>query len=152
MPNTNLRTDLTPGATGNIADRNTVHTEVNRLSRDTGWRVIPLLNGWTLDAGGFARIKRVDDRTTVRFCGLNATGATSGVIFHFNASEGVDPAYRGSDPLRSPLFPMGPNMIEFRIAASQFRMATNVSIPASVVLEWTWHADRGWVSSFTAAV
>lgn len=151
MPNTNLRTDLTPGATGNIADRNSVHTEINRLSRDTGWRVIPLQNGWSLDAGGFARIRRVDDRTTIRLSGLNSSAATSAVITTFN-SNGVDPNYRGSDPLRAPGYPLGTSTLELRVAAAELRMGTIMSIPASVVFEWTWHADRGWVNTLTDAV
>lgn len=155
MPNTNLRTNLTPGATGNIADRNTVHTEINRLSRDTGWRVLPLRAGWTLDAGGFAEIRRVDDEVTIRLCGLNGSAATD-TAFASLGSAGPDGNFRGIDPLRSPVFALNAgndiaDLFHVRVASSQLRLSKVLSIPASVAYEWTFKTDRVWPSALGTA-
>lgn len=146
MPNTNLRTTLAPGASGNIADRNAVHAEINRLSHDTEWRTIPLRNGYTLESGGYFRIRKVMGFITIiNFSGINASAATSDVMMEFNSnpSTGVDAAYRGADPLRSPRFVISStDTLELRIASAQMLNVGRKSVPASQIHEWMFFSDR----------
>lgn len=60
MPNTTLPTSLAPGSPGLISNANIVHAEMNRLSRDTGWRNVTSLlrNGASATT---ARIRRQDN-------------------------------------------------------------------------------------------
>lgn len=106
MPNTNLPTNLTPGSTGHIADTNTVHAEVNRLSRATGsYDLRPLLvNGWTADR---IRLERRDWMTVFDIVNLDGSAATDPTIFPLvTSAPGVSTDFFGSVARRSPLFQM----------------------------------------------
>lgn len=146
MWNLDLPEDLTANDTGYIAHRNAVHAFVNEASVDTGWRNVPLVNGYTLESGGFLRIRKVlNFITIISMSGIDASAASSDVMINFNSnpSSGVDANYRGSDPLRAPLFPLGTdNFLELRIAASQLRNVGRKSIPASITFEWMFFSDR----------
>ncbi|WP_345750124.1 hypothetical protein [Microbacterium rhizophilus] len=84
MPNLSLPEDLSSGSTGHIAQHEAIHTELNRMTRDTGWRDASgaLVNGWA----GSAQIRRVDD--TVRFLvsSLNGAAATDPRFIAFGSA------------------------------------------------------------------
>lgn len=77
MPNTTLPTNLAPGSPGLISNANTVHSEMNRLSRDTGWRNVTSLlrNGASATT---ARIRRQDNLVIFEVRDLDVS-AVSGV-------------------------------------------------------------------------
>lgn len=83
MANTTLPTNITSGTTGLISDANTVHGEVNELSRNTGLRSVSslLINGWTATS---VYIERVRDHTYLYVRGLDGTGASSGAFLSFS--------------------------------------------------------------------
>jgi hypothetical protein len=58
------------------ADHYIIHTEVNKLSRDTGRRNVAslLINGWTATT---IEMQRVNERTYLRIKGLNGSAATN---------------------------------------------------------------------------
>lgn len=84
MPNTTLPTNVTTGTTGRIAQTNIVHDELNRMTRDTGWRnLLPVFrNGWTASR---ARIRRYDERVKLHIEDLDGTAATGPEIVRFGA-------------------------------------------------------------------
>lgn len=147
MWNLDLPEDLTAGDSGYISHRNDVHSFVNEASVDTGWRNVPLRNGFTLESGGFLRIRKVlNFITVISMSGIDGSSATSDVMMEFNSnpSNGVDAGYRGSDPLRSPRFVIGGgDSLELRIAAAQVRNVGRKSIPAGQTHEWLFFSSRG---------
>lgn len=79
MPNTSLPTNVAPGSTGHIGHANIVHEEINRLSQDTGLRDVTslLVNGWKVGAGGYVRIRRVNDLVTLFVNRLDGRDSTN---------------------------------------------------------------------------
>lgn len=146
MWNLDLPENLTGASSGYITHRNAVHAWANEASVDTGWRNVPLINGYTLESGGFLRIRKALGLITIiSMCGIDASAATNDVMINFssNASNGVDANYRGTEPLRSPLFPIGGgDSLELRIAAAQLRNVGRKSVPASQVHEWLFFSSR----------
>lgn len=90
MANTSLPTGLTTGTTTHIADHNTIHAEVNELSRDTGLRSLTslLANGWTATG---VRIERVRDLVHFYWRGLDGSAATSAAFLTFGPGAGDIP-------------------------------------------------------------
>lgn len=86
MPNTTLPTDVTAGTGGHVDMHQVTNRELNRISRDTGWRDISgfITSGWTVDA---ARIRRVDDLVVLELSNLDSAGAesTGAPVFRFGA-------------------------------------------------------------------
>ena len=83
MANTSLPTSISAGSTGHISHANTVHDEVNELSRSTGLRSVHslLVNGWNATS---VYIERVRDHTYLYLRGLDGTAATSGAFLSFS--------------------------------------------------------------------
>ncbi|MGO2110143.1 MAG: hypothetical protein ACTH31_00855 [Pseudoclavibacter sp.] len=75
MPNTTLPTNRGPGSPGIISDSNIVHAEINRLSRDTGWRNVTSLirNGASATS---ARIRRQDNLVIFEVHNLSVAGVS----------------------------------------------------------------------------
>lgn len=146
MWNLDLPETLTAGDSGYIEHRNAVHAWANEASVDTGWRNVPMINGYTLESGGFLRIRKVlNFITIISMCGIDASNATNDVMINFNsnASNGVDANYRGSDPLRGPVSPLSSTEnLELRIATAQLRNVGRKSIPASQIHEWMFFSQR----------
>lgn len=90
MANTSLPTSISDGSTGLISHANTVHGEVNELSRNTGLREIKslLVNGWTATS---VYIERVRDRVHLYVRGLDGTGAASNAFLTFGDASGQIP-------------------------------------------------------------
>lgn len=163
MPNTTLPTDVTSGSTGHAGFHNTVHTEINRLTRDTGLRDISgyLINGWTLDSGGYALIRRVDERVTLYLKGLNGSAATTQTFLAAGntAAEGISTNFTPSpngvslqtmSPLYRPAVGSPPWYLFY--SNNSWRTA-NVDSAAAIVswsgssgIEWSWTANRAWPS------
>lgn len=148
MPNTSLPTSVTAGSTGHVAHSNAVHAEVNRMTRDTGWRVIPLINGWTAT---YARIRRVDDRVTIRVRNLDGTAASAPFWGQFAGTDNgssISTGYRGLNGLRSPLHELGNGDDGY------FAQPTNnylyadpaASFSGDYAYEWTFITDALWPS------
>lgn len=87
MANTSLPTGLTTGNTSHIPNHNTLHAEVNELSRATGLRDITslLANGWTATG---VRIERVRDLVYFYWRGLDGSAATSNAFLTFGSGSG----------------------------------------------------------------
>lgn len=149
MWNLDLPETLTAGDTGYVGHRNAVHAWANEASVDTGWRNVPLRNGFTLESGGFLRIRKVlNFITVISMSGIDGSSATSAVMMEFNSNPatGVDAGYRGSDPLRSPRFVISStDTMELRIAAAQLLNVGRKSVPASQTHEWMFFSGRGRV-------
>lgn len=90
MPNTNLPTTISAGSTGHISHANTVHGEVNDLSRSTGLRNVTslLINGWTATS---VYVERIRDRVHLYVRGLDGTAATSGAFLALGTAAGQIP-------------------------------------------------------------
>ena len=104
MPNTSLSTNIQPGGGTIISDANTVHAEINRLSRDTGSNSVQsrVVNGWT--AAGIA-IRRQDDSTTITVINLNGSSSTDATFLPFvESAPGVSIDFVGNAQRRSPKF------------------------------------------------
>lgn len=88
MPNTTLPTDVTAGTGGHANMHQVTNRELNRMSRDTGWRDIRGLfrNGWAADV---ALIRRVDEDVTLHLGNLDGSAASSmsSPIFMFGFDE-----------------------------------------------------------------
>lgn len=161
MPNTTLPENVSPGATGHIGQTNTVHAEINRMSRDTGYRDLraALVNGWTVDEDGFFLVRRIDDTTTIYFEGLRGAAASSAVLLtggSGNLSSGFFPEFTGMN-LVSPLFlNTGDRDDPFYLQLSTGGSVTLSAYPASgsagystVALggragQWSWKTQRAW--------
>lgn len=146
MWNLDLPENLTGASSGYITHRNAVHAWANEASVDTGWRNVPLINGYALESGGWLRIRKVLGLfTIISISGLDASNATNDVMINFNsnASNGVDANYRGSDPLRLQLSPVSStDSLELRIASAQLRNVGRKSVPASQTHEFIIFSSR----------
>ena len=156
MPNTTLNEDVQPAPSGNLADRSTVHREINRMSRDTGRMDIPLSNGWTLAAGGFLYARRVDDTVTIYARGLDGSAATSNVI----ATVGTSGIYSGmlpestNLPAQSPQFTndlnrTDPWYLQLATTSIQARVASDGAAAGVVramppMVQWSYKTARNW--------
>lgn len=93
MANTSLPTGVNAGTTGHAGFHNTLHTEVNKLSRSTGKRNIEsyLINGWAIDrssiSGSGIWIERVDDMVILTARGLDGSNATSSLMMATVSSD-----------------------------------------------------------------
>lgn len=161
MPNTTLPENVSPGNTGHIGQTNIVHSEVNRMSRDTGYRDLrdALVNGWTVDEDGFFLVRRVDDTTTIYFEGLRGAAASNAILLTAgsgNLSSGFFPDFTGMS-LVSPLFLNTANRddpfyLQLRTDGSFRLEAFPVSGSAGfrdVALggragQWSWKTQRAW--------
>src|SRR5690606_8631200 len=96
MANTSLPTGLTTGNTTHIADHNTLHAEVNELSRSTGLRDITslLANGWTATG---VRIERIRDHVYFYWRGLDGSAATSNALIEFGSAPAVSNRFASMD-------------------------------------------------------
>ena len=82
MPNTSLPVPPPPGAGNIMTDIATAWGEINRMSRDTGWRDITssLRSGWTAD---LVRIRRVDYHVVCEITNLSLSGSTAATMIQF---------------------------------------------------------------------
>ena len=96
MPNTSLPETVTAGTLDHPGMHQTVNQEMNRITRDTGWRDLSgaLVNGWTIDAGGYLAIRREADKTKLAVMRLNGAAATSPVFVAFGAEPGISTNFR----------------------------------------------------------
>ena len=77
MPNTTLPTSgINPGDPNHTGHHQTVHAEINRLSRETALTEVKsqLINGWTATS---VLLQRINNRCYLYIQGLNGTAATS---------------------------------------------------------------------------
>lgn len=85
MPNLNLPTNITPGVTGTFeTDVEAAWAELNRMTRDTGWRDVTslLTNGWKATK---VLLRRIDDRVFWELETLDgSTATTAGVMSNIN--------------------------------------------------------------------
>lgn len=153
MPNTSLPTSITPNVTTGISDDLEVaYAEINRMSRDTGWRNLGglLANGWTASD---ARIRRYDDRVTVQLTGLNSSSSTGATIVPLGANESTDlSANFGPDisgGWRLPIFESSLGRVQFYGNNSSGLNATffeGTTLGEAFTLQITWNTYRAWPS------
>lgn len=157
MSNTTLPETIQSGQTGNIADREVVHQEVNRMSRSTGWRDISgyLTNGWAADV---ARIRRDDDWVTLELSNLDGAGATtlSAAVFRFSGDPAdVSSQFTPDAPfsIRTPTFEStaAGMRVGFYLLSGNggfFASFAEGNRTGSVALQITWRVFRpdGWPS------
>lgn len=159
MPNTALRTNIGTGATGLIADANVVHGEINRLSRDTGWRnVLPLfINGWTATA---ARIRRVDHSVIFEVTGLDSSASTSNAVIAFGSNEATELSSRFAPDIgriRTPVFESASQNFQVHIYLNP-ETGLNASFSegtlahAAYPLQVSWHTFLDWPTFLPPAV
>lgn len=152
MPNTSLPTNVTAGTTNHTADHNVIAAEINRLSRDTGWRDVSsfLKDGWALNAGGKAQVRRQDNQVTWRLVQINGLAATSQNFFAMNASAEISNGFGPDFPLVSPMFRPAPEDTSpfwFYVTSSQFAIrtsGTSVTQLGISVIEVSYKTDRAW--------
>ena len=91
MPNLTLPETVTAGTPDHPGMHQAVNRELNKRSRDTGWRNLSglLANGWALRPGGYVGIRREDDKTTLAALGLDGSAATSNVFVPIGADDGT---------------------------------------------------------------
>lgn len=92
MPNTSLPTGLNANTTGHVDFHNTIHAEINLLSRRTGRRNLKdlLINGWAIDPnanGGGIHAEIIDDRVYLYIRGLDGTNATNVKFMNFSSVD-----------------------------------------------------------------
>lgn len=88
MPNLNLPTNISPGVTSTFeTDVEAAWTELNKTSRDTGWRNITslLTNGWTATA---IHIRRIDEWVYWEFRSLSGSAATTASVMPMTSLTG----------------------------------------------------------------
>lgn len=168
MPNTTLPTNVTSGTTGHAGFHNTLHAEVNALSRDTGLRDLStkLVNGWTLDPGGFIYLRRRDSDVELHVQGLNGSAASSNIFLNFgtgepNVSRDFRPSYDGATSITtaSPMFRPGAGAAPIYFFYSSGMRCAEVGAPSapaagtgSTTLQWTWKTAMPWPSFLPPAV
>lgn len=157
MPNTSLPT-VQVGTTGRIAQTNIVHEEINRMSRDTGWRNIVglLANGWSASD---ARIRRYDDRVTVQLTGLDSSSSTGATIVPIGADESTElSANFGPDisgGWRLPIFESSSGRVQFYGSNSSGLNAVffeGTTLGTGFTLQVTWNTYRAWPTFLPPAV
>lgn len=93
MPNLNLPTNISPGVTATFeVDVEAAWAELNRLSKDTGWRNITslLINGWTAT---HIMVRRTIDRVYWEFRNLNGSAATSATFLDLTGLDAFKPPF-----------------------------------------------------------
>lgn len=170
MPNTTLPTNVTAGTSGHADFHNQLHTEVNRITRDTGLRDISsfLMNGWTLKSGGYAYIRRVDNQVYLYLNGLDGSAATSQAFLYCGAVNPSIPGISGSFApaaastslqTMSPLFrrPVGQGAPWYLFWSSNYFRTADMDSGSAIVsmtgsgVEWQWTAERSWPSTLPPA-
>ena len=158
MPNTDLRTNLQNGDTGLLSDANTVHGEINRMSRDTGWRDLSglLANGWVASD---ARIRRYDDRVTVQLTGLDSSGSTNATIFSFGANESTSVSSNFGPDIsggwRLPIFESSVGRVQFygnNTSGLNAVFFEGTTLGTGFTLQITWNTYRAWPNFLPPAV
>ena len=169
MPNTSLSTTVTGTTTGHAGMHNIVHAEINRLSRDTFLCDAAglLANGWTLDAGGFVYLRRVNDEVTLYIRGLNGSAATSNIFLKGGTSEPgvVSRDFRpsvdagNSIPTVGPLFRASPSGTPWFLfydagwrAGRDGAAATPPAGIGSSVVQWTYKTGMTWPTNIHPVV
>lgn len=147
MANSSLRTNIQANDTGNIADRNTVHAEVNELSRNTGVRDVTslLLNGWTAT---YVRIQRVRDRVYLTVKGLNGANATSTRFMNFEG--GVGTGFAPFDVVESPAMRVAGDQYSARFTSSLtggMTCPTGLNFGTGTAREFSWRCTASWPST-----
>lgn len=150
MANSSLRTNIQANDTGNLADRNTVHSEVNELSRDTGVRDVTslLINGWTASS---VKIERIRDRVYLYIRGLNGASATSTRFMDF--SGGLGSSFSPADATESPALRTG-STYDARVTASLtggLSCPTGVDLGTASTREISWRCTASWPSTLPGA-
>ena len=86
-----IDTAVTNGASSWIKKSGTGNTGWQVLEGDTGWRNVAssIINGWTIDSGGYIYVKRTGESLSVRAVGLNSTASSSDTFLDLGASFGV---------------------------------------------------------------
>ena len=149
MPNTSLPTNLQQGSTGHIEHSNTLATEMNRLSRQTGVRDLKpfLINGWT--ATTFT-IERRDCFTIIRITNLDGSASTNQTLFPFvEVAPGVSAALMGQHARRSPLFQtVTGDEFYFSVSGGEFRgfFPGAAKATGAIQVEWIVFFDGVWPS------
>lgn len=91
MSNTELPTGLNSGNTDHIGNHNTIHSELNELTRSTGRRNVEslLINGWRIDGpvGSGIHIERIRNEVYLHIRGLDGVNATSAYFLRFGADS-----------------------------------------------------------------
>lgn len=120
MPNLALPETVTAGTIDHPGMHQAVNRELNKRTRDTGWRNLSglLANGWTLRSGGYVAIRREDDKTTLAVLNLDGSAATSNVFVPIGADDGT------------------------RVSGN-FRMATALGLPTTSVSNLFRASDTG---------
>lgn len=171
MPNTTLPQSIFPGDPNFIPHVQVAWTEINRLTRDTGLRNASglLANGWTLAAGGFVRIRRVDDDVTLYVNGLVGTAATSNIFMNLGSAGGqlsanfgphleqgttMSPTFRqtGSDTQPWWLYYAVTSSNARQLAIRTFDPAVRVGGTGDTTVQWSWKSYLDWPATLPPAV
>lgn len=157
MPNTSLPT-VQVGTTGRIEQTNIVHEEINRMSRDTGWRNVRglLANGWSASD---ARIRRYDDRVTVQFTGLDASESSEATIIRLGSNEATQLSSNFGPDInggwRLPIFESSSGRVQFYGNNSSGLNAVffeGTTLGLGFTLQVTWNTYRAWPNFLPPAV
>lgn len=149
MPNTQLPTSITPNVTTGMAGHlEQVNEEINRMSRDTGWRNVAslLVNGW---AASEARIRRYDDRVILELTGLDAAGSTGAGLINFGASGNVLSSNFAPEggAFRLPSFEASSGRVQFYGNGSSSLSALffeGTTLGSGFTIQLTWSTFRNW--------
>lgn len=101
MSNTDLPIGLNTGNIEHIHHHNIIHEELNRITRDTGWRDASghLINGWKLGAtNSWIRIRRINDFVYFSVRSLDGSDATSDVFMTHGSDDGQNISNRFMPP------------------------------------------------------
>lgn len=152
MPNTTLPTPPTPGGGSIISDLGSAYEEINRMSRDTGWRNLTslLVGGWVADS---VHIRRIDSLVILEITNLDPTAMTSGAFLKFSASSAsnrVDSRFLpAGDRFRTPRFES--TNAAWGVTLYQTALDLNVQFDdrgseptGQHTLQISWHTFRGW--------
>lgn len=156
MANTSLPESISGGQGGHLGHSQIVHTELNRMTRDSGSVDITSLlrNGWTSDR---VLYRRRDQLVEFKFQGLNGMSATSTTVLSFSDSNGVPEAllpHTNDLPFNTGLYlnasdRADPCFFTFQGTALQCRLASNgaasgvVSVGSSSFIV-SYMTGRGW--------
>lgn len=148
MPNTSLPT-VQVGTTGRIAQTNIVHEEINRLSRDTGWRDVSGLirSSWTVAA---ARIRRVDYQVVLEVTGLDSSTSTGALLLSFGANSASDLSSNFAPEggaFRLPTFESASGRVQFygnESSGLNVAFLDGTSLGTAFKLQVAWATFKGW--------
>ena len=118
----------------------TIHAEVNKLSRDTGRRNMAslLINGWTATT---IELQRVNERTFIRFKGLNGSAATSSRFMEVPAGF-QPPDVVESGPMRNSSGSFTPYVTAS--LSGGFTMGTGSVFGTTTQREFSFHCLATW--------